>query len=394
LSEAQVNGASCAGRRVRAGGVACDLLRRDAATRAVMPRRIAVYDAGNELDTRCPCAVHPRARSPLEENMKRLTVPALAVALSLVQLALVGAAAGQPAYPAKPIRFIVPFPPGGSTDPMARMAGGKLAERLGQAVVVDNRPGASGIVGTEVVAKAAPDGYTILLGSAPFAINAALVRKLPYDPIKDFDPVATIAQSRQILVLHPAVPARTLKEFIALVRSRPGQLNYATSGTGNLNHLAGELFNSMAGVKMAHVPYKGGGPAITDVVAGQVELTFQVPISVLPHIASGKLKPIAITGDARVGALPQVPTFAEAGLPGFDLAGWTGILVPAGTPRPVVERIASELAKIIAQPEVHQQLVKQGMEPLILSPEQFAAKLKRDIAKFSAIIKAADIRLD
>jgi tripartite-type tricarboxylate transporter receptor subunit TctC len=305
-----------------------------------------------------------------------------------------GLASAQSTYPVKPIRFIVPFPPGGSTDPMARMAGAMLAERLGQPVVVDNRPGAAGIVGTEVVAKAPHDGYTILLGSSPFAINAALGRKLPYDPFKDFEPVATIAKSRQILVLHPSVPAKDLRGLISLVRSKPGQFKYATSGTGNLNHLAGELFNMMAGVKMSHIPYKGGGPAVTDVLGGQVELTFQVPISVAMHIASGKLKPMAITGEGRTQTLPQVPTFAEAGLPGFDLSGWTGILAPAGTPKAVIDRISTEMAAIIGLPDIHDKLVKQGMEPFVSTPEQFAAKIKADVAKFGAIIKTAKMKIE
>jgi tripartite-type tricarboxylate transporter receptor subunit TctC len=307
-------------------------------------------------------------------------------------LTCAGFAPAQEGYPSRPIRFVVPFPPGGSTDPMARMAGAKLAERLGQAVVVDNRPGASGIIGTDVVAKAPHDGYTILLGSSPFAINPLLVRNLPYDPIKSFSPVATIAKSRQILVLHPSVPAKNLREFIALARSRPGQFNYATSGTGNLNHLAGELFNMMANVKMVYIPYKGGGPAISDVLGGQVELTFQVPISVMPHIASGRLRAIAITGDKRVATLPQVPTFAEAGLPGYDLSGWTGILAPAGTARAIVERISGEMARILALPDIDDKLVKQGMEPLVSTPEQFAAKIRADMDKFDKIIKTANIK--
>jgi tripartite-type tricarboxylate transporter receptor subunit TctC len=196
------------------------------------------------------------------------------------------------------------------------------------------------------------------------------------------------------LVVHPSIPAHNLRDFIALARSKPAQFNYSSSGTGNLNHLAGELFNMMAKVKLVHIPYKGGGPAIVDVLGGQVAATFQVPISVMPHIASGRLKPMAITGETRLATLPQIPTFAESGLPGYELSGWTGILVPAGTPQAVIDRISSEMGRILALPEIADSLVKQGMEPFASTPAQFAAKIDADIAKFGAVIKAASIKLD
>lgn len=226
----------------------------------------------------------------------------------------------QQAYPSKPIRLIVPFPPGGGIDPVAHMIGPKLTETFGQQVIVDNRPGANGAIGTELLAKAPPDGHTLVLfGAGTHVINALLVRNLPYDSVKDFAPIATVQRSDYVLVVHPSMPVNDLKAFIALVRSRPGQVTYASAGNGNMNHLAAELFNMLTGAKTIHIPYKGGGQALTDVMSGQVHLHFAVVVSALPHLRSGRLKPLAIGGDKRFTMLPQVPTFTEAGLPGFRL---------------------------------------------------------------------------
>ena len=309
-------------------------------------------------------------------------------------MAIAASASAQQVYPSKPIRFIVPFPPGGSTDPLARLAAQKMTEAWGQQVIVDNRPGGNTIIGSEAVAKAAPDGYTILLAGIPLVTGISLYPNIPYDAIKDFAPVATIARSEFVLVLNPSVPANNLQEFIALAKSKPGELDYGSSGTGGSLHLAGELFNVIAGVKMQHIPYKGSGPLVSDVIGGQVPVSFQTPIATLAHIKSGRLKAIAVTGAARLQALPQVPTFAEGGLPGYDTNIWYGIVAPAGTPKAIINKMSSEVAKSLATPEVRKNLANQGMEPFISTPDQVAALIKADIAKYAKIIKTANIKID
>ena len=300
----------------------------------------------------------------------------------------------QPAYPNKAIRFIVPYPPGGSTDPMARLAAGKLADRWGQSVVVDNRPGGNTIIGTEVVAKAAPDGYTILLASTALLTTPTLFPRLPYDTLRDFTGVATIGKSRFVLVVSPSVPANTLQEFIALAKSRPGQLNFASSGVGANTHLSAALFNSMLGTDMHHIPYKGSGVLITDLISGRVELSFQVPITVMTYVTSGRLKAIAITGDNRAPALPEVPTFSEVGLPGFRAEGWFGIVAPAATPKHAINKMSSEMAVILAMPDTREYLIKQGSEALVSTPDQVTALIKADVAKYARIIKDANIKIE
>ncbi len=311
-----------------------------------------------------------------------------------VLMAVVGSVDAQQAYPSKPIRFIVPFPPGGSTDPMARMVAEKLAERWGRPVIVENRPGGNTIIGTEAAAKAPPDGYTILLASPPFVINPSLLPSLPYDSIKDFDAVATISKSSIVLVIHPSVPANTLQEFIALAKSRPGQLNYASAGSGGILNLAGELFNTMSGAKVQHIPYKGSGALMSDLIGGQVQLSFQIPISVISHIRSGKLRPVAITCEDRSSVLPEVPTFTEAGLPGYNARAWFGIVAPAGTPRTIVGMLSGEIRKILTAPDIRKKLSSQGMDPLISTPEEFAALIKTDVAQYAKIIKEANIKAE
>lgn len=302
------------------------------------------------------------------------------------------AQAGQP-YPSKPIRFVVPFPPGGSVDPLARILGQKMSESFGQQVIVDNKPGGNTVIGTEFTAKSPPDGYTILLTATSHVTNPLLVAT-SFDPIKDFTPIATLGATDMILVVHPSVPANTVQELIALAKSRPGTLNYASAGSGNPNHLAGELFNMMAGTKTTHVPYKGGGPAITDLVGGQVQMHFGSPISVLPHIRSGRLKPIAVTGQQRMVALPQVPTIAEAGVPGYEMKIWYGVLGPANMPREVATRLNGELNRIMALPDVKEKLDAGGMQQFSISNEQFTTLLRDDSAKFARIVKDGNIKLD
>ncbi len=315
--------------------------------------------------------------------------------LSIAAAASHGTAVAQAAYPTKPIRIIVPFPPGGSVDPAARMLAPKLAETFGQQVVVDNRPGANGAIGTELLAKAPPDGHTmVLLGGGTHVINALLVKNLPYDSVKDFAPVATVQRSDYVLVVHPSLPVNNLKALIALAKAKPGQLTYASAGNANMNHIAAELFNMLTGVKTLHVPYKGGGQALTDLMGGQVHMHFAVVVSALPHIRSARLKPLAVGGDKRSAALPEVPTFTEAGLPGFRLQPWQGIFVPARTPQPIIDRLASEISRIVMLPEITARITGWGSEPLVSTPEQFAALMASDFKRFGEVIKAANIRIE
>jgi tripartite-type tricarboxylate transporter receptor subunit TctC len=296
-------------------------------------------------------------------------------------------------YPAKPIRFITPYAPGGSTSILARLVGQKLTESWGQSVIVDNRPGASTIIGTEALAKASPDGYTILLVSVDCVLIPQLIRT-SYDILKDFAPVATLGSSNFILVVHPSVPAGNLQEFIALARSRPGQLNYASAGGGTVSHLVAELFDMMTGISMQHVPYKGGGPALTDLVGGQVQLLFVPPATTIPFVRGGRLKAMAVSGDARIASLPQVPTFAEAGLPAYDPKQWYGVLAPAGTPRAIIDKLSAEIGRILAIPEIREKLDVVGMEPFVSTPAQMAAMMKADMARYGKVIKTANIRIE
>ena len=314
---------------------------------------------------------------------------------ALIACALVattGYAQGEQAYPGRPIRMIVPYAPGGTTDIVARLIGPKLTESLGQPVVVDNRPGGNTIIGTSALAKAQPDGYTIMIMVIAHVIVPNLIAT-PYDPIKDFAPIAAISASEQVLVVHPSVAA-SLKELIALAKEKPGQLNYGSAGSGGLTHLASELFNTMAGLKTQHIPYKGAGPGITDLIGGQIQMYFATPVSVMQHIKSGRLRALAITGESRSSALPQVPTFAQAGMPGFEVKNWQGMLAPAGTPKVIVTKLSNEVAAILRQPDVKSKLVSQGLEPFVMTPEEFGALMRADMAKFAKVIKSANIKLE
>lgn len=297
-------------------------------------------------------------------------------------------------YPGKPIRFIVPYAPGGSTSHVARLVATKLTESWGQPVVVDNRGGANTVIGTEAVARSAPDGYTIGLTTSTLTTLPHLIASLPFDPVKDLAPVAPLITTQLVLVLHPSVPANNLKEFIALAKARPNQLNFAAVGTGSSTHLAGEVFKSVTGVKMQHVAYKGTAPALTDLIGGQVQLNFDTPVTSLPHIRSGKLKPIAITGKNRLASLPDVPTFAEAGLPEYDFQLWFGVIAPAGTPRDIIAKLSKEIARILALPDVKENLSLQGLEPFTASPDQFGALIRADLDKYGKVIKGAGIKIE
>ncbi|HMH19549.1 MAG TPA: tripartite tricarboxylate transporter substrate binding protein [Burkholderiales bacterium] len=299
------------------------------------------------------------------------------------------------AYPSKPIRLIVPFAAGGGNDNVARLVGKRLSDGLGQQVVVDNRPGAGGVLGAELAAKAAPDGYTLFLGGVgSHAVNPNLHERLPYDPIRDFSPVALLASAPLILVVHPSVPVNSFAEFVAYARARPGQLNYASNGNGSSSQLAAVMFDSMAGVDMVHVPYKGLAPALADLLSGQVQLMFSSVVAILPHIKAGKLRGLAVTGRRRLASMPDLPTIAESGLPGYEASSWYGILAPAGTPRDIVQRLNAEIAKALDQPEVRGSLLAEGAEPVGGTPEQFATHIRSEKDRLGKLIREAKIRLE
>ena len=326
--------------------------------------------------------------------MKLSHVIARIVTLGLLLAACHAGAVEQP-YPIRPVRYILPYPPGGSTDPMARFICGKLSELWGRSVIVDNRPGGNTVIGTEALVRATPDGYTIGWAGASLFSTPSLLPSLPYDALKDLVGVATVAKQRVVLVLHPSVPANNLKELIALAKAKPGELNFASSGHGTNTHLSGELFKIVTGVNITHIPYKGSGPATQDLLGGRVQMSFQIPITVIPMIATGKLKPIALTGDSRLPALSQVPTFSEAGLPGYGLTGVTGIVAPAKTPRAIRVKIAKDVAGILSTPSAEEFLAKQGAEPFITtSPDEMTAVLKEEMARYAKVIKAAGIKYE
>jgi len=313
--------------------------------------------------------------------------------MAVVLTAIAASAGAQQDYPSKPIRLISPYAAGGGTSIAARILAQKLTESWGQPVIVDNRPGANTIIGSEALVKSAPDGYTILIAAVTHVL-VPLMFKTPFDVIKDFAPVATLTRGEFVLVIHPSLPANSLQELIALAKARPGQLNYASTGAGSPQHLGGELLNILAGVDMRHIPYKGSGPAATDLLGGQVQMFLSPPITVMQYIKSGRLKALAITGEKRKPALPQVPTFTEAGLPGFEVRSWYGIFAPAATPRPIIDKMSTEIGRIVALPDVIEQFVNLGVEPLISTPEQFAAMVKADRDRYAKIVKDAKIKLE
>src|SRR4051812_20159666 len=316
---------------------------------------------------------------------------------SMLALAAVFAAgslaapAGAQTYPTKPVRIIVPYAPGGNTDFTARAVAEKLSDAFKRQVVVDNRPGAATNIGSELVAKAAPDGYTLLMGGAANAINMSLFAKLPYDTLRDFDPIALCVQGANVLVIHPSLPAKNLKELIALAKAQPGKLNYGSSGLGSSNQMAGELFNIMAGIKIVHVPYKGNAPALTDLLGGHVEMIFSGVPALLPHIQTGRVRAIAIGSLKRFPALPQVPTFDEAGLKGYEATTWFGMLAPAKTPKDIVSRLNVEVDKAIKSADIQQKFVNEGLEPMGGTPEFFTKFMRAEIDKYAKVIKLAGI---
>jgi tripartite-type tricarboxylate transporter receptor subunit TctC len=292
-------------------------------------------------------------------------------------------------YPSRPIRFIVPFPPGGGNDIVGRIVAHKLGEGLGQQVVVDNRGGAGGIVGTEITAKAPADGYTLLVNNISLAVNHTLVKKLPYDTLKDLAPIGLIGRQPNLVIVHPAVPAKSMRELLDLARAKPGEFNYGSGGIGTASHLATEMLKLMTQVELVHVPYKGLGPALTDLLGARVQLIISTMASALPHMKAGKLRALAVTTAHRSAFFPEVPTMAEAGVKGYEFSTWYGLLVPAGTPRAIVERLNAASTNALASPAVKDQFAAQGLEASPSSPQEFGAYLRSEVAKWGKVVKAS-----
>ena len=310
----------------------------------------------------------------------------------IIGCALAAGIAGAQPFPSRAVRFVVPSAPGGGTDITARIVAPKLSELLGQQVVVENRAGAGTMIGGEVVARAAPDGYTLLVGISTLAINPAMYRKVPYDALKDFAPISQLVATANLLVTHPSLPVRSVKDLIAFARPRPGQLLFASAGVGTNPHLSVELFQSLAGIKLIHVPYKGSGQGIVDVVAGQVPVMMPSILTGLPHAKSGRLRALGVTGAQRAAGVPDIPTIAEAGVPGYEAVQWFGVLAPAGTPRAIVTRLHGEIVRTLQAGDVRERLLADGADPVGSTPEEFAAFLRTETSKWAKVVKDAAIQ--
>jgi tripartite-type tricarboxylate transporter receptor subunit TctC len=306
---------------------------------------------------------------------------------------LAAVAIADPVYPTRPIRIVTPYAPGGSTSVTGRLLGEHFTSRWRQNVVVDSRGGGNTTIGTAIVAKSPPDGYTLLLTTTTHSILTN-VMKTPYDPVKDFAPVATLGIQPHVLVLHPGVAASTVQELIALAKANPDQLTFASSSSGGTSHMAGEVFNMLAGVKIRHIPYKGGGPATIDLIGGHVQMFFSVPVNIVGHVQSGKLKALAVTGEIRLTALPQTPTFAEGGLRGMDVKTWHGVFAPAGTSRTIVDKLSAEIGALLAMPGIQEKLENLGLTTMISTPDQFGAMIKSEIGLYRKVVRAANIRIE
>ena len=314
--------------------------------------------------------------------------------LAIVIAAWICAPAAAQTWPARPVRIVAPFPPGGGTDTVGRLLAQKLAEQTGGSFVVENRPGAAGVLGAEFVARSAPDGHTLLISAPEMSINPSMRSKVPYDALKDFATISQLTAGQFMLACHPSVPVRSVKQLIALAKSRPGQLNYSSSGTGGINHLAGELLQSMAGFRWVHVPFKGAGPAIVAAISGEVDFVFAATTGLVGHARAGKVRPLAVTGRKRFGELPDVPTMAEGGVAGYDVSGWYGFYAPAGTPAAIVRRLHAEAKRGLNSPEVNDKLQKAGNEVVTSTPEEFGAFLRVEIAKWAKVVKEAGLRVN
>jgi len=319
------------------------------------------------------------------------TLRGLARGLSCAMLTAAALGVGAQNYPTRPVRMVVPFPPGGAVDTIARVITPALSDRLGQQLVIDNRGGANAIIGTDIAAKAAPDGYTLLIVPAGHAITPSVSRKLPYDTVKDLAAVGLVGNGAYVLVVNPGIPAKTVSEFVAYAKSRPGKLNYAATGYGNATHLAGELFKVLTGVDMVYVFYKGGGPALTDVIGGQVSLIFAGVASSAGHIKSGKLRALGVTTARRAAALPDVPTIAEAGVPGYEVDGWYGVLAPAKTPTAIIKRLNDEINAVVATEDAKKRLLAVGLQAHGTTPSEFHDMIVKDIERWSSLVKKARI---
>jgi tripartite-type tricarboxylate transporter receptor subunit TctC len=297
-------------------------------------------------------------------------------------------------YPTRPIRFIAPYVAGGGVDFVARVVAAKLSEHIGQQVIVENRPGGGTNIGSELVARAAPDGYTLLIGGVPNTVNAIFFKKLPYDVVKDFAPISQMTTAPNILAVHPSLPVRTVKELIALAKTRRGELTFASAGIGSSNHLSGELFRVMAGVDIIHVPYKGGGAAVTDLLAGQVSMYFGTTPSTVPHVRTGKLRALGVTTLKRSRAAPDIPTMQEAGLPGFDNAAWHGLMAPAATPAAIIEKLHTEVVRVLRLPEIVERMGAQGVDVIASTPAELAVFIRQDLVKYDRLVKAAGLKVE
>ena len=316
------------------------------------------------------------------------------LAAALLVFAIAPNVSAQP-YPAKPVRIIVPFPAGGNADILARILGQKMTESWGQPIIVDNRAGAAGIIGAQAAAKAQPDGYTLFMGTTGTqTTNPAVYAKLPYDSLKDFAPVSNFAGSPYVLVVHPSLPAKTLGGLIALAKARPGALHYASFGAGSSAHLTGEMLRSMAKIDIVHVPYKGGPPALADLVGGHIEMMFNLLPGILPHVKAGKLRALAVAAGTRAPAIPAIPTFAESGMPDLQSDSWYGILVPAGTPKDIISKLNAEMQRVLAMPDVKERLATEGAEAMGNTPEQFADQIRKDLARYAKVAAAAGVKIE
>jgi tripartite-type tricarboxylate transporter receptor subunit TctC len=318
--------------------------------------------------------------------MARIAAAALAVGSS--------AAAYAQEYPSKPIRIIVPFGAGSATDALARTIGPKLTEMWGQQVIVENRPGAGSVVGTAVAAKAPPDGHTLLVVSASHAINATLYSKLPFDPVKDFSGITPLALIPNILIVHPSLPAKSVKELVALAKAKPGTFNYTSAGIGSNSHLNGEIFRSTAGLTIVHVPFKGFAEAITEIMSGRLEMTFAPALLASPHIKGGRVRPLAVSSSKRSSAFPQLPTMVEAGVPGCVFDGWFGLLTLSGTPRPIVDKLNAAVLKVLSLPDVAAQLRNQGADPMPMTPEEYDKYIRSEVVKLGQVVKASGAKAE
>ena len=321
-------------------------------------------------------------------------IPVAACVVAGIVAANLPVAAQAQAWPSRPVRIIVPFAPGGGVDTVSRFLAQKLSEQLGSSFVVENRAGGGGLVGADLVAKAAPDGYTLLTSAPEFSINPGVKSKMPFDALKDFAFVSQLTSGQFLLACHPSVPVRSVKELIALAKSKPGRLNYGSSGTGSINHLAGELLQSMTGIRWGHVPFKGSGPNLIGLMGGEIDFSFGSTTSLVDQARSGRVRGIAVTGSQRYAELPDVPTIAESGVPGYNVTGWYGLYAPAGTPPELVRKLQVESARALNAPEMRERLIKAGNDPVVSTPEAFEAFVKVEIAKWAKVVRDAKLTLE